>query len=278
MDSRFVPVLSNPGATVDERRVVVFSIAICMYFTNTLKVSIPQLLLTLALGQSAQAGTLTASLIQQQLNNVNLTTQGAVDWAVWGIGSSTSLARNNGRIGGNSISSLTDISAGSPLRGLGQFGNYGESTFNWSNGTPTLNGTGVATGIQHNNATGKINEGFSYTVNASTTLQRMILYFDTHLGISTLTASLSDSSATAFSQTFSAPSGINLAGIFTVDFAANSANQTLNISVLLTTASDPNANVAIQGVAVSNVVPEPGAFALTGLGAALLALAAARRR
>ncbi len=161
--------------------------------------------------------------------------------------------RNDGKTSGTSISSLSDVTLGTPLRGLGQFGSYGESTFNFSDGTPTASGTGVSSGIQHDDSSGQANEGFIFSVNAGTSPQQMVLYFTTHMGTATITASLSDGSATPFSQTFAASNSNNLAGVFTVDFAVSSQNQTLNVSALLTTANSGPANVAIQAVALSSV-------------------------
>lgn len=215
-------------------------------------------------GNSSQAASIIASLVQTQQFNVNLTTSGDLDWAVWGQGANTSLTPTTRKVGGSSISSLTNISAGSSLRGLGQFGNYGASSFNWTNGSPLANATGVFAGLQHENTTGKINEGFSFTVPADLAIRRMTLYFDTHLGISTLSATLSDASATAYSQTFNATTHNNWPGILTIDYSAASAGQTLTISGLLTSSPDPNANFAIQAVSLATV-PEPSVLGLTGI-------------
>lgn len=224
-------------------------------------------------GTSLQAASIVASLVQSQQFNVNLTTSGDLDWAVWGQGNSTSLTPTNRKVGGSAISALTRVSTGSSLRGLGQFGNYGASSFSWTNGSPLANATGVFVGLQHNNSSGRINEGFSFTVPADLATRRMTLYFDTHLGISTLSATLSDGSATAYSQTFNASTHNNWPGILTIDYSAASAGQTLLISGLLTSAPDPNANFAIQAVSLA-AVPEPSVLGLTGI-AALIGL---RRR
>src|ERR1700733_8759755 len=79
--------------------------------------------------------------------------------------------------GGNGISDLTDLTNGSPLRGLGQFDSYGESTFDWSNGTPTSSDTDAFTGLQ-NDGTGLVNgtnvgEGFSFSVPADLMTQEI---------------------------------------------------------------------------------------------------------
>jgi hypothetical protein len=57
--------------------------------------------------------------------NANLTTEGSTDWALWGAGSSTSLAPSVSMVGGTGISNLINITNGNPLRGVGQFGRLG---------------------------------------------------------------------------------------------------------------------------------------------------------
>jgi hypothetical protein len=243
---------------------------------------------TMFAGFRADAGTLSGGVVASQQFNVDLTSQGNIDWAVWGYansGSSTSLAPNVRKASGSAISSLTNVSNGSALRGLGQFGNYGESTFNWTNGTPTPVASGAFTGLQHysdgtNMAISAIGEGFSFTVPADTTATQLKMYFDTHLGISELSASLSDGSAPAFSQSFDSGGASNFAGILSLEFAANSAGQTLTVQGVLSSYradATRNANFAIQAVTLG-IVPEPSMFVLAGLGMIALSVAGRWRR
>ncbi len=227
-----------------------------------------------------EAGTLSGSITQIQLLNVNLTTQGTTDWAVWGEGSSASLNPSDRKLGGVSISSLTDISQGNPLRGLGQFGIYAESTFAWSNGSPTLSASNVTSGLQHDSNNGPNHnltaEGFSFTLPALTTLQEVTLYFTDNVGVAAFTASLSDNSAAGYSQVFNAGTNSNYPGILTLDFAANSLGQTLTITG--TVSGGQSANVAFQAVALSvPTVPEPAAWVPLALGGVGLAWLAGRR-
>lgn len=225
---------------------------------------------------AADAGTLNGSVNQTQLLNQNLTTQGTLDWAIWGYdngGTSTSLVPNVRKNGGSFLGSLTNISNGNPLRGLGQFGNYGESTFNWFDGTPISTATDAFTGIQHNGQN-NIGEGFSFTVAADTFEKTLTLYSTLHNGNAQLIANLSDGSAPAYIQNTSF-GGFNGSHIYTITYAANSPGQTLNVSLLLSNDFSGFGNVAIQGVALAGTaspqpptsVPEPGSTAgLIGLG------------
>ena len=229
------------------------------------------------------AGTLAGTLSQQQVFNANLTTQGGEDWAVWGYaggGTSTSLTPDVQMNGGSGISALTNITNGNGFRGLGQFGNYGESTFDWSNGTPTPAAAGAFTGLQHNGEFGPISnvgEGFAFTVPAGTAEQLLTLYSTVNDGNAQLTATLSDGSAVQVVQLLQG-TGFNIPYVSTFSFSANSNGQTLTIEEVLTSdiSTDNSGNVAIQGAALAAAAPEPGSFGLLGIAA--MGLIAARKK
>lgn len=188
-------------------------------------------------------GTLSGTLTGGSSFGHNLTTQGDVDWAIWGYalgGTSTSLAPNTRKNGGSAISNLTSYSNGNPLLGLGQFGPFAHS-FDWSDGVPVATDTGATGGLQHNTnlivQIPPVGEGFSFTVPAGTVMQRLRVYVATQVGISTLTAHLSDSCAPDYVQTQGDNATINMPGWFTIDFAAGSEGQTLTVSFILTTGS-----------------------------------------
>jgi hypothetical protein len=241
-------------------------------------------LLAAAAGSKCQAGIINGSVqTGTRIFNQNLTTEGTADWAVWGFangGTSTSLSPDNRKLGGSGISDLTNISNGNPLRGIGQFGSYGESTFNWSNGTPVLSATGAFTGIQHNGfgqPFSNIGEGFSFTVPADTNLRTVTLYDTVDHGNSELTATLSDGSAVPFVFDSHHVPDFNGPDIYTITYAANSAGQSLTVKLVLTApdgSGNNTANVAIQAVDLTGpppAVPEPSSLALLALGGGALA-------
>jgi hypothetical protein len=250
--------------------------------TNRLSMLATALMLSLGNRTPVCASSITGTVTQQQLSDVNLTTQGTIDWAVWGQGASASLSPTDSMSGGSGISDLSDITNGSSLRGLGQFGDYGESTFRWTNGANTSSATGVPTGIQNNASygftcsnvqAGACGEGFSFNVAAGSTLEELTLYDTVNVGSAQLTAKLSDNSAPELVQNFTGSSA-NTPFYSTIDFFADNPGQFLTITVVLTADNTPSgtSNVAIQGATLSSTTPEPSALALFGAGAAFTLL------
>ncbi len=245
--------------------------------------------LALALPNAGRAGTLSGSVSPlTDSSSADLSALGNVDWAIWGQGISTSLAPTNSMSGGSGISNLTDYSNGSPLRGLGQFGSYNEALFSWSNGSPTASASNVASGIQlesgyNGSSQQAVGEGFSFTVAAGTTLEELLLYSTVNYGTAQVTASLSDSSASPITLNLGPVNYCcngNTPYVTAIEFAADSPNQTLDVSLTLSYdgSGDGTGNAALQGVAVSDVAPEPGSFLLGGAGLAGLLFAAKRKR
>jgi hypothetical protein len=232
----------------------------------------------------ANAGFIHGSLSVGPAVDQNLTSEGTEDWAIWGYangGTSTSLAPDVHMAGGSGISDLSSISNGNPLRAVGDFGSFAH-TFDWSNGTPVPTAIGAQGGIQHDGEqppmASNIGEGFSFTVPADTMDQTLRVYVTAHLGIGTLIATLSDSSAKMYIQSLDGSTTPNDPGVYTITYVADSASQTLNVTYVLTAENDFNplnsSNAALY--AVSLAVPEPSTVVLTAMGG--LALLAWRRR
>jgi hypothetical protein len=224
----------------------------------TMGVSVAVCLATMAAaGATAMGqGSLAGILRQGQLLNRNLTAEGGLDWAVWGTGNSTSLAPNVRKNGGSGISDLTDITNGNPLRGLGQFGNFGGSFFDWSDGTPTASGTGVSVGLQHNGtgtANSNVGEGFSFTVPADTNFRQVTVYAVVNNARAQLTGTLSDGSAAQSVQVVDSTGGTT-SYAFTLTYRAATAGQTLTVTLTCTqdATGDNSGNAAIQAVSFRN--------------------------
>jgi len=194
----------------------------------------------------------------------DLSGAGATDWAIWGTGSNTSFAPNVRRSGGTAISSLTEVTGQAPSQGtitpraLGGFGaGTTPFTFAWSGGAPTASATAVTGGLQHNQSVSGVSQvgwGYSFTVPAGTSVQRLTLWIHAHGGTGRLTASVSGSS-TPLDNT-GVTGGENQPGVYTLDFAAATAGQTLTVSYVLdhvgpaSSAANYN-NVAIYAAALA---------------------------
>ena len=110
--------------------------------------------------------------------------------------------------------------------------------------------------------------------------QRVSIFDTVNFGRATLTAQLSDGSAADLVQNLDV-FAFNSGYVSVIDFAADSMNQFLTVTLLLTNDASFNtgtSNIAIQGVALSRVttVPEPASMGLVLVG--LIAAGAARRR
>jgi parallel beta-helix repeat protein len=201
----------------------------------------------------------------------NLTTQGPIDWAVWGYGSngtSTSLAPDVRKLGGNAISNLENINPGTsvPLRGLGQFPDKAAYNFSWSNGSDPLRESLEPGGIQHDGeqtSSDTVGDGFGFTVPAGLEPRTVKVYVATNRADGTLTAHLSDSSAADYVDVLPAATDENTA-VYTITYQANSDGQTLHITWVETGNSCDQQfscdNAAIYAVALTRtfVVNDPG--------------------
>ncbi len=213
------------------------------------------------------SGMINGTLTPGGVVNHNLTTEGTVDWAVWGTGTSASLApvaRKNGvtpRIG-----NLIDISNGNPLRGLGQFGGS-PHTFQWQDGTPTLSASGVMAGLQHEKNLGTpsaVGEGFAVTVPADTTQRRVRLYSIYHESFAQVTATLSDGSAPPFVAAVNTAAGNNMPVAIDITYAAASVGQTLTISWVVTHEFGNYANVAVFAATLNGAQFRPASSGESG--------------
>ncbi len=117
---------------------------------------------------------------------VNLTTEGVVDWAHWGLNDETSFVQKNGVA--SQISNFTKIGPITVVRLTGANSNY-----SWTDGTPTP-ASNTATGV-YLYGTGN---GFELTVPAGTTMRTLKLYLGVFQARGRLEATLSDGSSSPF--------------------------------------------------------------------------------
>jgi hypothetical protein len=232
------------------------------------------------LGGEVRAALLTGSLTTQDAN-VNLTSEGTKDWAIWGYangGTSTSLVPDVRKSGGSAISALTDINPppSLALRGIGQFSV--PFRFSWTNGNTVPVASNVSAGLQNFSPgvpfVAPDGYGFSFTVPASPTLETLRVYVSAHHISGRLVASLSDNSAPAYVDT-GLTGGFNAPGFYSLQYASATPGQTLNVQWTQFSANGDSGNVAIYAV---TLVPEPSSpFLLAVGGLAPIGFAVSRR-
>jgi len=155
---------------------------------------------------------------------VNLTDEGAVDWASWGYLSGTAPNYLEQKVSGSN--QISDVSTfGDPAGGPTQNSGAPEAA-SWSDGTPDLAVTNSYTGIYWSG----VNNGFQFSVAASTNAQILKVYVDAYSSKLHFEAALSDSSAPAYvDESVTTLAYEDEALVYTIEFAADSPGQTLNI-------------------------------------------------
>lgn len=179
-------------------------------------------LFTILVG-SAHAATLSVSRSSSG-TPVDLNFFGPVDFAHWGRADTNSFDHKNGA---NLISNVTVIPG--PVGTLQEY-TFEPVSFTWTGGTPTASAVNSATGLVVNNVNGSNpGGGFSFTVPASTTLQTLRVWVGVFNDTGRLSVSLSDNSAPAIVDTSFHTASSLATTMFSIDFAANSAGQTLTV-------------------------------------------------
>lgn len=102
-------------------------------------------------------------------------------------------------------------------------------TMSWTDGAPTASGT--STNALSNE--GGFNQGFTLTFDADTTTREARIYFGGFDASTNVDCALSDSSATATSDTLTGTSNAQASGYLVITYSAASAAQTLSCNVYL---------------------------------------------
>jgi hypothetical protein len=253
------------------------------------------LAIVLAFGTTARAGVIdgsdTLTIEPTASGSINLATAGTDDWAVWGGG--TNQTQGSTTPYDEKKVTTHDIQGMTLLGGLTDAGLTDRTdqpgAYSWSDGTNTPDqssaipmfmqdyppgggpGSGPATGT-----------GFQLTFTASNTLSRTLTLVLGYVDVNaTLTASLSDDSATPYNGTVSSTSSaVATFVIYTITYQANSPGQTLTVDYTTTQSNGSYDNIAVETAYLSAVaVPEPASLWLLAAGAiGLLARTRGRRR
>jgi len=169
----------------------------------------------------------------------DLTADGALDWAHWGLTTTNSFDHKNGvpnLIGNYSVVGLNPVQQTNDV-GVG---------YSWSDGTPTASTANSTTALL---VTGASN-GFQFQVTTDTNLTRLLLFLGARGAQGKLLLHLSDSSATDFiNSSLDIPAG-ETNGFYTIDFAAATTGQTLTVTFSLQTSYAAGAAVLLHAAAV----------------------------
>jgi len=179
-------------------------------------------------------GLLSASLATPGAS-VDLTAEGAVDWAHWGLVSSTSF--NHRAAVAQQISNYTQIGSGAVQRQKAS-----PTSYSWSNGTPTASVTGTPSGV----FTIGTGAGFRVTVPADTTTRVLNLYVGLWAAQGKLEVTLSDGSAASFVDTSLINQTATSNGLYTLSYRAASSGQTLTIRWTAQTTFNTYGNITLQ--------------------------------
>jgi hypothetical protein len=178
------------------------------------------------------SGTLTGA-IASPAGPVQLTTEGALDWAHWGLNTAADFDHKSGVL--QQIGNYSVIGGGSPAR----YANNGIG-FTWADGAPNATATNSVTGLY---LTG-LNQGFRLTAAADKTVRTLKVYVGIWRAQGKLVAHLSDGSAVDFVDTsLTNSSGVTTLGVYTLTYQAASAGQTLTVTFTNQTTTSGNATL-----------------------------------
>lgn len=197
------------------------------------------------------AATLTGSFSPvAQGADVNLTAEGPLDWVHWGLLTETSVNRKalvTPVIGNFRV-------VGAP-NGSAYVFHYADNYngYSWHDGAPLASVTNTPTGVWAYD-TPALGSGFEFSVPADTSVRTLKVYVGTFAARGEFTARLSDSSAPGYTNSSLFNSRNGPGGVYSIDFAANSAGQQLTVRWMLTEIAKPPdsaPNVTLQAAALT---------------------------
>ena len=162
------------------------------------------------------AGTLAATVATPG-TATNLTTDGSTDWTHWA--NTTVLSFDRKAQVAALLSNAATIGAGAVTRVTTG------PKLTWTDGTPTAKSTGSKTGL----LTTGVNNGFSMTVPADGSVRRLNVYVGVFKSKGRLTATLSDGSAPAYSDSSTSSATATVNRVYSFQYAAVSPGATLTI-------------------------------------------------
>jgi serine/threonine protein kinase len=167
-------------------------------------------------------------------SQVNLTSEGTRDWIHWGLYTGGTVDRKSGVP--QQISTFSTIGN---IAAIAYSGNY--VAYSWSDGTPHPTVTNTTTAVY---ITG-VNNGFSFSVPASTTTQTLRVYLDVYLSQGKFTAVLNDGSGLIYTDSLNNTGSVTQA-VYTLTFRGSSNGQQLVLTFVEVNSYNNVANIALE--------------------------------
>jgi hypothetical protein len=191
-------------------------------------------------------GSLAGSVANPPLH-VNLTTEGTADWAHWGLTTTNSFNHKAGV--GQSISQVSVLGSQPVMRYTNNYTHY-----SWSDGTPVAAANDTPSGVF---IIGQ-NSGFALSAPADTTPRQLKLYLGGYGVQANFQAWLSDFSAPAYTDTSVSNVYDDAYAVYTLDYAAASAGQSLIVQYRVDTLFDGDfGNVTLQAATLTGPPAPP---------------------
>lgn len=221
------------------------------------------LLALLLLPLLAHAGTLTGSGVTGA-STFNLTTLGPTGWGHWS--DSLTGVPNQTMSGGTSLGNITLINASTHAQITGFTDGR---TFSWTNGTPTGSSSNTLGIFIQDTGSVSTGNGFSLTVPAGLSPLQLIVVTGGFKSTLQVAATLSDGSASPYSDSTFTSSTTGYQAVYTFNYAANSNGQTATFAFTVATDFGAGAgNVTMEAATLAPGTAPPAAigtmFLVTG--------------
>jgi hypothetical protein len=206
---------------------------------------------SLIVARRIPAGTLSGAFSSVAAgSNVNLTSDGKLDWVHWGLYTDTSVNRKASvpPMIGNMVL-LADTNS---FAAVYQYANNANG-YSWFDGAPVVSVTNSTTGVWAY-STLPIGTGFQLTVPADSAPKTLVVYVGAYNARGQFAASLSDGSAPSFTSGIASTVdniGNGPGGAFTIVYAANSPGQTLTVTWTVGLPHGSDANVTLQAATLT---------------------------
>ena len=167
-------------------------------------------------------------------SEVNLTSEGTSDWIYWGLYTSSTVDRKNEVP--PQISTFWTIGNATAIAFINN-----NVAYSWSDGMPDRTIANTTTGVLVNG----VNNGFGFSVPASTTTRTLRVHVDVWLSQGKFTAFLDDGSGLVYTDELLNNTGGTTQAVYTLTYRSSSNGQQLTITFVEVNAYYSLANVAL---------------------------------